>query len=268
MNNLYRELAPVSDEAWADLSAEVRRTFIANLAARRAVDVIGPAGADLAAVNTGHLATVDSPGAGVHARLRQAQALVELRAPFDVSRHAVDDVGRGARDADWQPAKEAARRMAFAEDGTVFDGFAAAGVAGIRAASSNPAVALPQEVRDYPNAVAQALTTLRLAGVAGPYVLLLSADAYTAVSETSDHGYPVREHVARVIGDDGEIGWAPALRGGLVLSARGGDFELHLGEDLAIGYLHHDAETVTLYLQETLTFLVQTAEAAVTLTAG
>src|SRR5262249_38971661 len=160
---------------------------------------------------TGHLTTVDSSGDGVQARLRNAQALVELRAPFEVTRRAVDDVARGARDPDWQPAKEAARRMAFAEDGAVFEGFAAAGVIGIRAASTNPSLALPADVREYPDAVAQAMTTLRLAGVAGPYLLLLGADAYTVVSETSDHGYPVREHVARVLGDDGEITWAPSL---------------------------------------------------------
>jgi uncharacterized linocin/CFP29 family protein len=44
---------------------------------------------------------------------------------------------------------------------------------------------------------------------------------------------------------------------------RGGDFELTVGEDFSIGYLSHTAATVRLYLQETLTFRVLTAEAAV-----
>ena len=51
---------------------------------------------------------------------------------------------------------------------------------------------------------------------AGRTALLLSADAYTAVSETSDHGYPVREHLARLV--DGEIIWAPAIDGALLVS--------------------------------------------------
>ena len=50
---------------------------------------------------------------------------------------------------------------------------------------------LPADVRDYPDAIAQALSQLRLVGVNGPYSVLLGADAYTALSETSDHGYPV-----------------------------------------------------------------------------
>ena len=99
----------------------------------------------------------------------------------------------------------------------------------------------------------------------GPYSVLLSADAYTKVSETTEHGYPIREHLNRLV--DGEIIWAPAIDGAFVLSTRGGDFDLQLGTDVSIGYLSHDAETVQLYLDETLTFLCYTAEAAVALSA-
>jgi uncharacterized linocin/CFP29 family protein len=265
MNNLHRELAPVSAAAWAGIEEEARRTFTRHLAARRVVDVVGPAGPELSAVGTGHLRDIDAPGEGIVARARLAQPVVELRVPFTVSRQAVDDVERGAQDSDWQPVKDAARRLAFAEDRAVFEGYAAAGIEGIRARASNPPLALPAEVRDYPNTVSQAVSALRLAGVSGPYSLLLSADAYTAVSETSDHGYPIREHLARVL--DGDIIWAPAIDGAFLLSTRGGDFALHLGQDTAIGYLSHDADTVSLYLQETLTFTVYTDEAAVALTA-
>ncbi len=264
MNNLHRELAPISAAAWDDLEAEARRTFTLHVAARRAVDVIGPAGTTLAAVGTGHLDAAPVAADGALARVRQARPVVEFRMPFTVARQAVDNVERGAKDADWQPVKDAAKQIAFAEDGLVFDGFAAAGVDGIRAGSSK--IALPAAVPEYPNAVAQAMSQLRLAGVGGPYHLLLSADAYTAVAETSDHGYPIREHIQRVLGAEGQIIWAPALTGGLLLSGRGGDYELYLGQDLSIGYVSHDAATVELYFQESLTFFVQTGEAGVELT--
>jgi uncharacterized linocin/CFP29 family protein len=263
MNNLHRELAPISAAAWADLEAEARRTFTRNLAGRRVVDVPEAAGLELSAIGTGHLDAVDPPAAGVLAQLRRVQPVVELRVPFTVDRQQVDDVARGAQDADWQPVKDAARQMAFAEDRAVFHGYPAAGITGIGPASSNPALGLPPEARDYPDAISQAVSALRLAGVAGPYALALSADAYTAVNETSDHGYPIRDHIARVL--DGEIVWAPAIDGAFLLSRRGGDFELRLGQDLSIGYRSHDATSVELYFQQTLTFLVYTTEAAVAL---
>jgi uncharacterized linocin/CFP29 family protein len=266
MNNLYRELAPITDAAWADIETEARRTFEQHVAARRVVDLSGPDGTKLASVNTGHLTGIAAPADGVIAHLRDAQPLVRLRVPFTVSRHDVDDVERGAQDPDWQPVKDAAKKIAFAEDRAIFEGYAAAGITGIRESSSNPAIPLPGDVRDYPDAVSQAVTALRLAGVGGPFSLLLSADAYTLVSETRDHGYPIREHLARVV--DGDIIWAPAIDGAFLLSGRGGDFELRLGQDLSIGYLSHDADTVQLYFQESLTFLVYTTEAIVSLSAA
>ncbi|MFJ7961904.1 family 1 encapsulin nanocompartment shell protein [Streptomyces sp. NPDC096324] len=261
--NLHRELAPVTPAAWNEIEDEARRTFRRNLAGRRVVDVTGPDGPVLAAVGTGHLSRIDGPSPGVAARLRQVQPLVELTVPFRVSRDAVDDVDRGANDSDWQPVKDAARTMAFAEDQTVFNGYVAARVDGLRARTSNPVLRLPAEPRDFPDAVSHALSTLRLAGVQGPYALLLGAEAYTAVSETSDHGYPVAAHLGRLL--DGRLIWAPAVEGAFLLTTRGGDYELRLGEDLAIGYTAHDATGVDLYFRQTLTFLVHTDEAVVAL---
>lgn len=264
MNNLHRELAPVSAAAWAEIEEEATRTFKRHVAGRRVVDVADPAGTTLSAVPTGHLADVTPPAEGVVASTRTSQPVVELRVPFTVSRQAVDDVERGAKDSDWQPVKDAARKIAFAEDRAIFGGYEAAGITGLRDGSSNPRLSLPSEVRDFPNTVSQAVSALRLAGVAGPYSLLLSAEDYAAVSETADHGYPIYEHVSRVL--DGDILWAPAIEGAFVLSTRGGDFELHLGQDLSIGYAAHDATSVELYFQESMAFSLYTAEAVVALT--
>jgi len=263
MNNLHRELAPISDAAWAQIEAETARTLKRHLAGRRVVDVHGPAGTSLSAIGTGHLRKISAPGEGIVARQREVKPLVELRVPFELQRQAIDDVERGANDSDWQPAKDAARKIAFAEDGAIFEGYADAGIVGIRQGTSNPPMTLPGDVRGYPDAIAHGLSQLRLVGVNGPYAVLLDADVYTALAETSDHGYPVLDHIKRLVSD--KIFWAPAIHGAFVVTTRGGDFDLHLGQDVSIGYLSHSETAVKLYLQETLTFLLYTAEAAVAL---
>ncbi|HVY14227.1 MAG TPA: family 1 encapsulin nanocompartment shell protein [Rhodopila sp.] len=263
MNNLYRDLAPISDAAWAEIEEEARRTLKRHLAARRVMDVVGPRGVDFSAVGTGHLRQVETPGDGVQATQRLVQALVEFRVPFQLSRQAIDDVERGSTDSDWDAVKEAARRIAFAEDRAVFEGYAAGGIQGVRSGLSNPGLTLPAKAKDYPATVAQALSRLRLAGVNGPYMLVLGAEQYAAVQGASDDGYPVLEHVRELV--DGEVVWAPAIAGGFLLSTRGGDFELDIGQDFSIGYLSHAAATVDLYLQETFTFRVLTTEAGVAL---
>ena len=261
MNNLHRELAPISDQAWDQIEEEASRTLKRHLAARRVVDVPDPAGVGLSAIGTGHVHPLQSPGDGIHAVQRDAKALVELRVPFELSRQQIDDVDRGSADSDWSPVKEAARKIAFAEDRSVFDGYAAAGIQGIRQGSSNPALTLPVNVKAYPGAVAQAVSQLRLAGCNGPYALVLGADAYTAASGGSDDGYPILHHVERQV--DGGIIWAPAIEGAFVLTTRGGDFELDIGQDISIGYLSHTSTTVELYFQESFTFRLLTTEASV-----
>lgn len=263
MNNLHRELAPISDAAWARIEEEASRTLKRHLAARRVADVLGPKGLDVSAVGTGHLRRIQAPGEGIEAAQREARALVEWRVPFKLTRPAIDDVERGAADSDWSPVKEAARTIAFAEDRAVFYGYAAGGIQGIREGSSHPTLSLPTEVKSYPAAVAKAVSQLRTAGVNGPYALVLGAEAYTLATGGSDEGYPVLRHIERVV--DGGIVWAPAIEGGFVVTTRGGDFALDLGQDISIGYQGHSGADVELYFQETFTFRLLTTEAVVVL---
>ena len=150
MNNLHRELAPISDGAWAQIEEEAQRTLKRYLAGRRVVDVKGPGGSMLSAVGTGHLKNLAAPGAGIIARQREVKALVELRVPFELERHAIDDVDRGANDSDWQPLKDAAKLIAFSEDRAIFEGYAAAGIEGVRQGTSNKVTACPATRRITP----------------------------------------------------------------------------------------------------------------------
>jgi uncharacterized linocin/CFP29 family protein len=263
MNNLHRELAPISEMAWAEIEEETSRTLRRYLAGRRVVDLQGPGGAALAAVGTGHQHSIAAPDDGVITRQREVKAIVEVRVPFELDRQQIDDVERGADDSDWQPAKDAARKIAFAEDRAIFEGYSAAAITGIRQGTSNPVMILPADVRHFPDAIASALSQLRLAGVNGPYSVLLGASAYTALAESSDNGYPILQHIRRLVETD--LIWAPAIEGAVVLTTRGGDFDLHIGQDVSIGYLSHTDATVRLYLQETFTFRLLTTEAAVSL---
>lgn len=261
MNNLHRELAPISDEAWAQIEEEVSRTFKRNLGGRRVVDINGPHGAKFASVGTGHLKGVKAQDKDVAVSQYEVQSLIRLRVPFVLDREHIDDVERGSDDSDWQPAKDAAEKLAYAEDRAIFEGYTAAGIEGLRAGTSNPVLSLPADGRQYPDVIASALKQLRLVGVEGPYIIVMGADTYTKLSETNDEGYPVINHIRRLVPD--EIIWAPAIQGAFVLSMRGGDFELSLGRDLSIGYQSHTDANVKLYLEETLTFRLLTSEAVV-----
>ena len=60
MNNLKRELAPVSTAAWKQIDAEATRVLKLKLAGRKLVDFDGPLGPAAAAVNTGRREPLDT----------------------------------------------------------------------------------------------------------------------------------------------------------------------------------------------------------------
>jgi len=266
MNDLRRELAPISTEGWAQIDQEARHALETTLAARKVVDFSGPHGWSKSAVNLGRVTALGkAPAPEVTAALRQVQPLVELRASFEVSRAEIDAIGRGARDPDLEPVRRAACRIAFAEDRVVFHGYPEGHLVGMCEAAASTAVPLSDDYERYPASVAEALDTLRRAGVNGPYALALGPRCYTGLSKTiSKAGYPMMHVVQRLL--DGPVVWAPAVDGAVVVSLRGGDFELVVGRDLAIGYHDHSATSVQLYLEESCTFRVLASEAAVPLT--
>lgn len=264
MNDLLRELAPISAEAWEQIESEARRALKVTLAARKLVDFNGPLGWDASAISLGRAERLKAaPEKGVEARRRHTQALIELRVPFELSREELEAVGRGAKDPNLDAVRQAARAAAHAEDRAVFHGYADAGIRGIVEAGATSSCTITEDYGAYLGVVAEATHKLRGAGVDGPYAIALGPRCFTGLNKTLIGGFPVIEHVRRLL--DGPIVWAPAVDGAVVLSLRGGDFELTVGQDFSIGYLEHTATTVRLYLQESFTFRVLAPEAAVPL---
>jgi uncharacterized linocin/CFP29 family protein len=144
----------------------------------------------------------------------------------------------------------------------VFHGSESANISGIAGATPHDPLRISDDYGAYPGIVARAVATLQRAGVGGPYAVALGPRCYTGVVETTElGGYPVLEHLRLITG--GPVLWAPAVDGALVLSQRGGDFELTVGQDVSLGYLDHDEDSVRLYVEESFTFQVLTPEAAV-----
>lgn len=264
MNHLLRELAPVPAAAWSEIEAEARRTIETTLAGRKLIELSGPHGFAHAAVAVGRTERLGAaPVDGAEASLHTVQPLVEVRTPFELDRSEIEAIERGAADPDLGAVVTAARHAALAEDRAVFEGYPAAGIAGIAQSTAHAIVRITDDYEKYPAAVARALGLLRNAGVNGPYAIALGSRCYTGLSETTSHGYPVMQHVRRLI--DGPIVWAPAVSGAVVLSQRGGDHELTVGQDFSIGYVSHDATSVRLYIEESFTFRVLSPEAHVVL---
>lgn len=259
MNKLHRELAPISKAAWGAIEEEAARSFRSYAAARRAVDVVDARGA--AAISTRRLDALGAQPEGVLARRRAALPVIEWRVPFALERSTIEALERGAADADLQPVKDAVRRLAAVENRIVFAGSQEAGIAGI--ASAGDPLPMPEKPEQWPQAFATARERLRRAAVGGPYIAVLGASELLAMQTTILGGYPVLEIVRKLLGEGARIVWADALEGAYILSARGGDFAMHLASDAAIGYTGCDEDSVQLYLEEAFSFQLIDSDAAV-----
>jgi uncharacterized linocin/CFP29 family protein len=263
MNHLLRELAPISDGGWKALEDEAKPRLSTYLAARKLVDFNGPSGWGYSATDLGRVGAVDGPADGVTAKQRRVLPLVELRAEFTISRSELEDAERGAEDLDFDDLDKAARRIALAENQAVFGGYPSGAIKGICETSSHDVIGLGGDFSQYPMSVAKAVNVLMESGIGGPYGLAISPDGYIGVIETTEAGDLLLDHLRQILG--GPLVWAPGVEGGVVVSLRGGDFILDVGEDLSIGYLDHSADAVRLYLEESFSFRVIEPDAAVVL---
>lgn len=264
MLNLRRREAPLSEQAWSEIDAEAKRVLELHLAARKLVDFQGPLGWVASGVSLGRATEAGPLGPRVQVSLRQVQPLAELRIPFSVSRAEMEAIDRGAEDADLDPVIAAARELAAAEDTLVFSGYPEGGVVGAGDGSVHAPLTISTDYEQYPFTVAEATNILKRAGVDGPYGIALGPRCYAGLLQApSRGGYPVIDRLRNVL--RGPIVWAPAVDGAVVMSLRGGDFEIHVGQDLSIGYQAHSDTEVDLYLIESLTFRNLAPEAAIAL---
>jgi uncharacterized linocin/CFP29 family protein len=265
MSHLLREHAPITRESWDRIDTEARERLAPALAARKLVDFAGPHGWQHSATNLGRVAAVESPFESIAAAQRRVLPLVEIRAAFDVRRSELADADRGAEDTDFDDLDRAAHDLAAAENRAVFHGWEAAGITGIAEASPHAVIALGADCNRYPRHVAKAVELLLAEGIDGPYGMALGPAAHEVVLESAEAGGALLlDHLRKILG--GPLVWAPGVEGAVVLSLRGGDFLFESGEDVSIGYAAHDADALTLYLEESFSFRAATPEAAVALT--
>jgi uncharacterized linocin/CFP29 family protein len=263
VNHLLREHAPITERGWELIDQEARERLLPGLAARRLLDFSGPHGWEHSATNLGRVERANVSGQkGVEANRRLVLPLIELRSRFTVSRGELRDGDRGAEDVDFADLDAAAQRIVEAENTAVFHSWPKAGIEGIASASPHKAIVRKRSFEDYPGCVARAVELLLRSGIAGPYGVALGREDYTSVVETAEHGgYPLLEHLRQIV--KGPLVWAPGVNGAIVISMRGGDFAFDCGQDLSVGYESHDAEAVSLYIEESYSFRVLTPEAAV-----
>lgn len=251
MDFLKKTLAPVTNEAWDQLNEEATDILTSVLSARRFIDVDGPYGLDFGAVHTGRIDTENNNKGDVHYGINQVLPLIEVRTSFTMDIWELDNASRGSEDLDWDPMEEAACKLATFEENAIYHGLEKAGIPGLKETSQYDAVELPESTDALLNALSRQLALFKRNGIEGPYSLVLNQDAWERLTGQLD-GYPLRRQINSLLG--GPLILSPFVDEAYLITRRGDDFRLTLGQDISIGYQFHNEEEVKLYFTESFTF--------------
>lgn len=261
MDILKRSLAPIVPEAWEEIDEQAKNAITSVLSGRKVVDVKGPMGWKYDAVSEGTLSLAEeSPVDGVSYGMREVLPLVEIRVPFTMSMWDLEDISRGCKTVDFTPVHEAGRKAALFEDTAIYQGLEDAGILGLELESDNEPVEMQLEDEAIISALDTAVKTLSARSVSGPFALVCSLPLWTKI-QTSAKCYPLKKRVEALIG--GKIVLSSQYETSMLVSLRGGDSELIVGQDFSIGYQSHTNTEVNFYITETFTFRVLAPEAIV-----
>ncbi|TVQ18387.1 MAG: bacteriocin [Bacteroidetes bacterium] len=251
MDILRKALAPISDAAWVEINDTAKEVLTSVLSARKFVDMEGPKGWSFAALSTGRIQVPKDQKSKVKFGVHQVLPMVEARIPFELNIWELDNVARGAEDIDLDALEDAAREIAKFEEDAVYKGFKAGSIAGLDSCNEYKTPAFPENGEEIIGAVADVLSQFKANSIEGPYTLVLSQDKWQKVNSFIK-GYPLRKQLENLLG--GSIIMAPNIDGAYIVSERGGDLKMVIGQDLSIGYESHNSKTVQLYFTESFTF--------------
>lgn len=261
MNILKKSIAPITDKGWDEIKEQTKQILDSYITARNFVDIDGPNGLELGGVSTGRLVTPDNQSnEGVNYGIREFLPLVEIRKPFELDLWELDNIERGAKDVDLSPLENAVKEMAWFEEKAIYEGFEPAKIKGLIPSAEGSRAPVPQDTNAFLKEIGNQILKLNRKGVEGPFTLVINESEWLNFVNLSE-GYPVQKQLKEILG--GKVLINHFNEKTLLVSERGGDYELVLGQDITIGYDSHSTEKVKLYLTSSFTFRVLSPEALV-----
>lgn len=254
MDLLKKSLAPITDKAWEEINDQAKKVFSSLLTGRKIADFDGPHGPGHSSVALGRIDVPKNQSKNaVHYGVHKIQPMLELRVNFRLNIWELDNIIRGAEDVDLEPMEKAAEQIAEFEENAIYHGFKKGQITGLKEESAFDIVKFPETQEEIVNVISDGTAKMQEAYVEGPYNLVLPPQKWELLLSMIK-GYPLTNYIENIIG--GKIIAAPKLKESYLISTRGGDFRLTVGQDLAIGYDHHDNKEVELFFTESFTFRV------------
>ena len=249
---LYRELAPISNEAWEEIDEKAREVLKSYLSGRKVVNVNGPKGLDFNVISEGRLINIEKENDICYGNY-QVLPLTESRIEFEMSRWELDNIGRGAKDVDYEPLEKAMETIGLFEENAIYNGLDKAAIVGLNNSIKSEPIPFGNEPTAMMEAITKGLIRLRKVYQQGPFSLVVNKEIYKRIL-SKETAYPLDERIKDLIG--GKIIFSHVIDGGYLLPHDHEDLELTIGGDFSIGYQSHNSEKIRFFARESFTFRV------------
>jgi len=256
-------MAPLSNDMWKEIKDQAKSVLTTSRTVRKFSDVDGPYGPDFAAVSTGRFKVPrEKWKTGINYGIREVLPLLEVRIPFELDRWELENIDRGAKDPALDNLDEAVKAVVNLEENIIYNGLSNAGIKGLAKSSQYPVENLPDNPSEVLKLIGAQINRLQQNGVEGPYSLVLE-ESYWLDLVNLTGGYPIIQQLKDLL--EGQIIVNNNFNKSFLVSKRGGDYEMTIGQDTTIGYDAHDKRKINLFLTESFTFRVLSPEAVVVL---
>lgn len=266
MNYLNRSQAQLPDELWEAIDAAAVSAARDQLTARRFLDLEGPFGIGMTAVETGADFYCRDPAKGeAGAVASRAISVPIIRKECGLSVRRVEAYQSMHQPLDFSPIEDAAEAVARREEEFIYFGEERFGLQGLMTAHDRRNVALGDwaQVEQALGDVLNAVNQLEKSGFHGPYALAVAPNLYNDLFRRYEGTDMLQlEHLKRLC----ELGVFKApIDGAVVVDPHVG--KIILGQDLMVGYSGNDGIHYQLFVSESAVLMLQEPEAVCTLAA-
>jgi uncharacterized linocin/CFP29 family protein len=266
MDYLNRGQAHFSAEVWKAIDEAANEAAAERLTGRRFLDIEGPFGVGLTAIEVGNDDYCRQPKPDeAGAIMGRAVPVPMLRRSFRLSIRRLAAHLENGQPLDLDPVQDAAEAVADREEEFVYRGQPDFGVFGLKTVAGRHELeggdwsAIDRALED----TLAAVTRLDESGFRGPYAMALSPALYNGLFRLYPGTDTLQlEHLRRLCTRG--IHKAP-IEGGVLVDARVG--VLIMGQDLRAGYIGQDGVHYELYLTESLVLRIDEPKAICTISA-
>lgn len=266
MSYLNRDLAALPADVWEGIDAEAAKAARDILTGRRFLDVEGPFGVGLTALEVGadqycRQPQPDEAGAVVS----RAISVPMLRKSFSLSVRRVQGHIDMGLPLDYSSVQDAAEAVARREEEFIYYGNPEFGLEGLLTAKGRHEIAAGDwsGVEQALNDVLSAVNRLDASGFHGPYALALSPAYYNNLFRRYEGTNMLQlEHLKRLC----ELGvYKAGIEGAALIDSHAA--RIMIGQDLMTGYSGTDGIHYQLFASESMVLMLDDAEAVCVLRA-